>query len=198
MKSVIYLGVRISCDLSWGPHIDEVSSKAKKQLGVLYRHFHSANPTVLLQLYKTLVLPTLDYCSSLWDPCYTVHSKKLESVQSFAARVITKSWRGSVTYLLSRLQLPSLELRRRKQKVALCYRILNNMSIIPPTFFTAHPSPHLRHNHSLPLYYPPIRSTSHLSSFSISVVPLWNNLPVDIVLSPPSSFKFRLKLLPAL
>ena len=42
-------------------------------------------------------------------------------------------------------------------------------------------------------------STSHLTSFSIGVVPLWNNLPANIASSPPtSSLKFRLKLLPIL
>ena len=147
----------------------------------------------LLQLYKSLVLPTLDYCSSLWDPHFAIHSKKLESVQSFATRIISKSWRGSSSNLRLRLNLPSLATRRKKQKVALCYRILNNFSVIPPSLFIPHPSPHLRHNHSMPLYYPPNRSLSHLSSFAVSTVPLWNSLPPDLVESPPSQFKQRLK-----
>ena len=55
-------------DLSWGPHIDTLCSRARKQLGVLHRHFHSANSGALLQFYKSLVLLTLDYRSSLWVP----------------------------------------------------------------------------------------------------------------------------------
>ena len=197
-KSVTYLGVQISSDLTWAAHIDALCSKAKRQIGTLHRHFHTASPRVLTQLYKSLVLPTVDYCSSLWDPHFSVHSNKLESVQKFAARLVTRNWRGNYDELLLRLQWPTLSVRRRKQKVALCYRILNNCSIIPSSFFTPHPSPHLRHNHSLPLYYPPIRSTSHLSSFSVSVVPIWNCLPSDIAAAPPSIFKQRLKLLPFL
>ena len=84
-----------------------------------------------------------------------------------------------------RLQWPTLTVRRRKQKVVLCYRILNNCSIIPPTFFTPHPSPQLRHNHSIPLYYPSVCTTSHHSSFSVSVVPIWNCLPSDRNYCPP-------------
>ena len=141
---------------------------------------------------------TLDYCSSLWDPHYAVHSRKLESVQTFAARIISKDWRGSSSDLTSRLQLPSLSIRRRKQKVALCYRIVNSLSVLPSSFFTPHPAPHLRHNHSLPLYYPPIHSVSHLSSFSSSVIPLWNCLSSDIAMASPSLFKQRLKMLPFL
>ena len=37
-------------------------------------------------MYQSLVLPTLDYCSSLWDPHYTIYINKLiETVQKFAA-----------------------------------------------------------------------------------------------------------------
>ena len=163
--------------------------------------FHQADSRVLLQLCKSLVLPTLDYCSSLWDPHYAIYSKKLESVQTFAARIISKSWRSSSSNLSSSLQLPSLSVRRRKQKVALAYCIINNLSIIPiiPSFFIPHPSPHLRHNHSLPLYCPPIHSTFHLSSFSVSVVPLWNRLSSELVMPPPPPlFKQRFKELPFL
>ena len=75
----------------------------------------------------------------------------------------------------------------------LCNRILKGYSILPPSLFTPHPFPHLRHNHSLPLYHPTCRSTAHLSSFSVSVVPLWNRLPMDIVCAPSLySFKKRL------
>ena len=148
VNSVTYLGVLISSDLSWGPHMDTLCSRARKQLGVLHRHFHSASSGALLRLYKSLVLPTLDCCSSLWDPHYAIYSKKLESVQTFAARIISKNWRGSSSDLLPR---PSLFIRRKKQKVALCYRRVNNFSVILSSFFTPHPSPHLRHNHFLTL-----------------------------------------------
>ena len=52
---------------------------------------------------------------------------------------------------------------------------------------------HLRHNHSLPLYHPTCRSTAHLSSYSASVVPLQNRLPMNTVCAPSLySFKKRL------
>ena len=70
---------------------------------------------------------------------------------------------------------------------------MKGYSILPPSFFTSHPFPHLQHNHSLPLYHPACHSTAHLSSFSVSVVPLWTHLPIDIVCAPSLySFKKRL------
>ena len=44
----------------------------------------------------------------------------------------------------------------------LCNRILNNCSILPPSLFAPHPSPHLRHNHPYALYYPTCHSTAQV------------------------------------
>ena len=56
----------MSQNLSWSPHINSLCLKAKRQLGLLHRHFHNTDVSCRTQLYKSLVLPTLDYCSSLW------------------------------------------------------------------------------------------------------------------------------------
>ena len=138
---------------------------------------------MLLQLYKSPVLPTLDYTVHVYGTHmhFSVHVQKLESIQTFAARVITKSWRGSsqnLPYSISRLQFAIAKPGGQKKKakgIALCYRIINGLSIIPLTLFTSHPSPHLRHNHSVPLYYPPILIPFPIIlvfSISVHVVPL--------------------------
>ena len=51
-----YLGVTISSDLSWSEHIHIICTKARKTIGLLYRHFYlNSNTPSLLQLYLTLV-----------------------------------------------------------------------------------------------------------------------------------------------
>ena len=122
---------------------------------------------------------------SLWSillwiiahPCGIQPISKLEAVQKLAAKIVTKKWNCDYESPLSHLHWPRLSLRTM-QKMALCFRIY---SIIPPSIFTPHPTPHLRHNHSLPLYYPVCNSHSHLSSFAVSSVPVWNCLPNDVV-----------------
>ena len=111
VPSVVYLGVTLSHDLSFSAHIHNVCVKAKSQLGVLYRLFHKASPTALKQLYKSLVLPTLDYFSSQWDPYYKTHIKCLESVQKFTARLVTKRWQAPHDQLLGSLKWERLTLR---------------------------------------------------------------------------------------
>ena len=190
----MYLGVTISSDLSWAAHIDNTCSKARKRLGFLYRHFHSAKCDTISHLFKATVLPILDYCSSVWDPHHAVHSDKLEKVQKFTAKLATRKWSANYTHLLSQLGWPPLSHRRKSQKVLLCRRILLGHSVISPATFTPHPSPRLRHSHNLPLYRPQTRSHAHLNSFFPCVVPLWNSLPQDIVSArTQSSFKRKLK-----
>ena len=138
--------------------------------------------------------PSLN-CSSVWDPHLLTDIKSLESVQSFATKIITKSWQSSAESRISSLNLQTLF---NRQKVQLCFRILSDRSIIPSSFFTPHPYPNLRHTNSRPLYYDPsVKSKSHLSSFKLSCVPIWNCLPPHCVLATSScSFKKLFLIIP--
>ena len=67
-------GVTICSNLSWATHINNTCSKAKKQLSVIYRHFHPAGQGSIIQLYKSKVLTTtgllLLHLGSLPDNLY--------------------------------------------------------------------------------------------------------------------------------
>ena len=62
LNKVEYLGVLLSSNLSWNPHITSVCSKAKQILGLLYRRFYNhAEGDTLKQLYLSLIRPHLEY-----------------------------------------------------------------------------------------------------------------------------------------
>ena len=63
-----YLGITISQNLSWSLHIGNTCCKARRLLVYLYRRFRLPDRACLSQLYRSLVLPVLSYCSSVWDP----------------------------------------------------------------------------------------------------------------------------------
>ena len=60
-ESVLFLQVfwgLISCDLSWSNHVKDISLKARRQVGLLYRHFYKhALPIILWTLYTALIRP---------------------------------------------------------------------------------------------------------------------------------------------
>ena len=86
---------------------------------------------------KSMTLDDLE--GSLCTPFKNVHlleltnSNKLENIQRSAARWILSSYsyKTSVTHLLEQLQLESLEERRKVQRLAFMYKILNGQVAVP-------------------------------------------------------------------
>ena len=75
----------------------------------------------------------MEYASIIWDPYTKADSNKLEKIQRSAARWILSSYsyKTSVTHLLEQLQLESLEERRKVQRLAFMYKILNGQVAVP-------------------------------------------------------------------
>lgn len=81
VSPTVYLGILFSSSLSWSPHIRNTCAKARRILGLIFRHFYSySSRTTLIRLYVSLVSPHLKYCSSIWDHSFAVHSHSLDTV----------------------------------------------------------------------------------------------------------------------
>ena len=80
VQSYKYLGVVVSSDLSWSSHIQLVCTKTKKILGLIYRNFakYTSDSTVILKMYKVLVLPHLEYAAQVWSPYMVTDIELLE------------------------------------------------------------------------------------------------------------------------
>jgi len=97
--------VHITTDLRWDKHIDNICSRANSSLGFIRRNVNTGNTRVKGLAYQSYVRPVLEYSPTVWDP-YTVGSiKKIESVQSRAARFTLGRYRrtSSVNAMLTRL-----------------------------------------------------------------------------------------------
>ena len=75
------LGVIISSNLKVADHCHYASNKTNKILGLIKRTIKHRNTTVMVQLYKSLVRPHLEYCSPVWNPYYSKDKAMLENVQ---------------------------------------------------------------------------------------------------------------------
>ena len=81
-----YLGVTITNDMSWANHISNITAKANRTIGFLRRNIHACPKVVKAAAYITLVRPSIEYASTVWDPFNKNQISQLNSVQRRAAR----------------------------------------------------------------------------------------------------------------
>ena len=127
-----YLGIGINNMLSWAEHISNTVSKANKVLGLLRRNLYSCSHFVKETAYKSLVRPSLEYCSSIWDPYHQEYKNKLESFQRRAARFVCQDFRrqSHVSDMLRDLNWKTLEDRRKISRLTLLYKSVHNIVAI--------------------------------------------------------------------
>ena len=103
------LGILMSENCDFDSHIASVAKKCSRLCGWILRTFSTRSKSVLLTLFKSIVLPHLDYGSQLWSPYKVKNINALEKVQ----RVFTKHIDGmhdlSYTERLKALQIYSLQ-----------------------------------------------------------------------------------------
>ena len=82
-KSVKDLGVTMSNSGKFVEYINNICIDARKLSGLALGTFSSRSKSVMLTLWKVLILPKLDYCSQLWNPSQAGLIQQLELVQVF-------------------------------------------------------------------------------------------------------------------
>ncbi|CAF0735985.1 unnamed protein product [Didymodactylos carnosus] len=80
---------KVSFNLRWREHIEDVVLNCRKRLGAMYRQFKGAPSSIRLQIYKTCILAKLNYARALNDNTFASFESQLESVQKLAAHMIT-------------------------------------------------------------------------------------------------------------
>ena len=118
-----YLGMILDEKLTFDEHINQTYTKASQKLGILRRSREYLDTTKSLTLYKSLVLPHLDYCDIVYM-CTTVQNlNKLQLIQNGACRTILKVPKDThVEDMHQTLGLPTLAQRREAQIVNECYK----------------------------------------------------------------------------
>ena len=70
-----FLGIMLNETLSWKSHIDMVSNKISKVIGILYRLKHVFPEYVLFTLYNSLIVSYINYGLLLWGvDCHKLQS----------------------------------------------------------------------------------------------------------------------------
>ena len=87
----LFLGVIIDECLTWKSHIQNLTKKISKSLGIIYKSSFCLNKNSLYTLYYGLVYPYLYYCACVWGFTYHSNLKRLVTLQKRAVRTISRS-----------------------------------------------------------------------------------------------------------
>ena len=87
---ILYLYLRVFHRGQWNKHINHISLKVSKAIGILYRLKSVYSLSVLLTLYNTLVLPYFNYGILTWGSTVK-ENHHLHKLQKKAIRIITQS-----------------------------------------------------------------------------------------------------------
>ena len=174
-SSITQLGLCISSNLTWKPHINSIAKHASQKLSFLSRARGYFSPSQLLTIYKSQIRPSLEYCSHVWGGAPKSSLHLLDRVQSKAIRLINNP------NLTNSLQ--SLSHNRLVADLSIFYRYFHGhwsqeiKNIIPDPVRRVRTTRSSTYSHPFQVTLPNPRTLSHKSSFIPRTSQLWNSLP---------------------
>ena len=179
-ENVRDLGVQLSSNFSWTPHINKIVDDARRVAAWVLSVFSDRSTSTMVTLYKSMIRSKLEYCCPLWNPATIQNIQMLESVQ----RTFTSKFHDCInmTYWerLKHLDLFSLQRRRERYIIIHMWKILNGHS---PNDMNIQ----FYHNDRLGIRakLPPISKNCNPSSktifdnsFALQGPTLWNLIPI--------------------
>jgi hypothetical protein len=128
INSVRDLGITITSDVSWSPHISTITDDARRMASWIFSVFIDRNAATMMPLFQALVRSRTEYCSPLWNPSKLEDIKKLESVQrAFTARIHEVKHLGYWDRLKA-LNLMSLQRRRERYIIIHVFKIIHDLA----------------------------------------------------------------------
>ncbi|KAI5739160.1 hypothetical protein M8J77_015777 [Diaphorina citri] len=136
IESYSDLGVTISNKLNWTEHIQDITSKSYKKLGMVIRFCKMIeDPDAILLLYNTIVRSKIEYCSPIWTPKTQTAMYDIERVQRCFVRYLFQKLNGFypkypnyIEYetLIENLPIESLVSRLKNNQIKYLKNILTN------------------------------------------------------------------------
>lgn len=113
-----FLGVILDQKLYWGPHIQYITNKCKKNLNLLKCLANTrwgADREMLLRIYVTLVLSRIDYACIVYGSARKSRLKPLDSIHCSGLRLALGAFRTSpLSSLCCESGIPPLKYRRQQ------------------------------------------------------------------------------------
>ena len=189
-----YLGVLIDKNLTWKYHIDAITAKISKTVGLISKLRHSIPRHILLYIYQTLIHPHLNYGLAAWGQASKTSLNKILILQKKVLRMMyfTDIREHAIPLFIDADILP-VSFMYYKTVANLMHDINNNNS---PTNLlnlfeknsTIH-SYYTRSSRSGNFHVKSSKLQIHKNSLSRFGVTLWNEMPCHIRDLPKKKFR---------
>ena len=168
-----YLGVELDDHLNWKEQTARVRSKGVRMLNMVRRNFtRGTTPTIRCEIYKSLVRPSMEYGSIVWDPHQLTRIKTLEAIQNKGARYVNQDWdrHTSVTTMKKDLGWLTLQERRLVNRLTFLMKSIHNIHghTLPPHVVKPARALRTRHTES----YANLRART--DAYTFSFLPIQN------------------------
>ena len=193
------LGVTTHRSLLWNDHIKASISKANRMICWIVRSLIIREKSVMLNIYKSLIRPHLEYCVQLWNPA-VAHGNwqiilELEAVQRRFTRLIEDIGMLPYSDRLNALNLTTLAERRVRGDLIETYKIVSNLVEYGEDIFNLSRSgSNIVSSVSLKVGNAKIKNLRK-TFLPERVLPFWNALPVFVKNSySVNNFKINLEI----
>ena len=179
-----FLGVLIDSTLSWKSHIEYITKKVAKSIGIIKR-VHNCLPTDTLNtLYNTLVLPYLNYCNMIWANNKITYLKPLLILQKKVVRSITASLYNAHALPLF-AQLNQLTIYDLNKLALATFMFRSHTNSLPPIFsdyFVVNSAVHCHYTRSsVKLHISFARTSIMKRQIRVCGPKLWNSIDPEII-----------------
>ena len=189
---VKYLGILIDSQLTFKNHIDELSKKVSRAVGVLYKLSPFVTPKILINVYYAIVYPFLLYGITVWGNASKTKLEPIHLMQKKIVRLITNNdglpWNGPLCHtlpLFHKLKMLKIYEIYKAQVSKFVYKSLHNMG--PDANIVKYYRTSEIHDHNTRLtvggrlYVPSVRTTKYgLQALQVKGASIWETIPVDI------------------
>lgn len=191
------LGVIFDFQLTYDCHITHLVSSCMSKLCQINRVKNSFDSDTLSLIITALVINKLLYCSTVWSNTSSSNLKKLQSVQNFACRIITKTRKfDHITPALRQLNWLPIEQLLLFRDTIMAYKCVNNLA---PSYLSKLFCKRTElHDHpmrdkdllNIPLY----KTASGQRTFRYRATKIWNDLETNFKhIVTLNDFKKKLK-----
>ena len=131
------LGIQLDEDMKFTSHINKTEATIRQKTGWILRSIQSRDKITMKKLWKTYVLPNIDYCSILWfSPDRPYELKTLEKHQSrFLSRIESLD---NSNYWEALKSCNMYSIIRRLERYNIIYTWKSLMGLVPDCGFQLH------------------------------------------------------------